>query len=103
MLVNQKVYFDNNYLPKKVEVMDADKNVQIKMNFDKIDLKTEFNDTYFDLNSVLDTESIDEDNGNNSSNSGNNDRTSNENSNVNSNTNNNDVGNETQLWMYDVC
>ena len=63
-LVNQKVYFDNNYLPKKVEVMDADKNVQIKMNFDKIDLKTEFNDTYFDLNSILDTESIEEDNNN---------------------------------------
>ena len=57
-LISQKVYFDNNYLPTKVEVIDTDGNVQIKMLFDKIDLKTEFNDTYFDLNSILDTEEI---------------------------------------------
>jgi len=56
-LVSQKVYFDKDYLPTKVEVIDVDGVVQIKMIFDKIDLKTEFNDTYFDLNSILDTES----------------------------------------------
>ena len=50
-LVNQKVYFGDDYLPKKVEVLDKDGNVQIKMSFDKIDLNTEYNDTYFDLNS----------------------------------------------------
>ena len=55
-LVNQKVYFGKDYLPTKVEVMDADGKVQIKMVFDKIDLKTEFNDTYFDLNSILNTQ-----------------------------------------------
>ena len=61
-LVSQKVYFDNDYLPTKVEVIDSDGNKQITMMFDKIDLDTSFNDTYFDLNSILDTESIDEDN-----------------------------------------
>ena len=52
-LVKQKVYLGDNYLPRKVEVIDSDGNIQIKMVFDKVDLKTEFNDTYFDLNSVL--------------------------------------------------
>ena len=61
-LVSQKVYFGNDYLPKRVEVIDTDGNVQIKMEYDKIDLKTEFNDTYFDLNSILDTESMNEGN-----------------------------------------
>ena len=54
-LTKQKVYFGKDYLPKRVEVIDSDGNIQIKMVFDKIDLRTEFNDTYFDLNSILDT------------------------------------------------
>ena len=62
-LVNQKVYFNNDYLPTKVEVFDKDGNVQIKMLYDKIDLKTEFNDTYFDLNSILDTENKEDNSG----------------------------------------
>ena len=57
-LVKQKVYFGKDYLPKKVEVLDKDNNIQIKMNFDKIDLKTQFNDSYFDLNSVIDTDKL---------------------------------------------
>ena len=57
-LVKQKVYFDKDYLPTKVEVLDADGNKEIVMKFDKIDLRTEFNDTYFDLNSILDTNKI---------------------------------------------
>ena len=61
-LISQKVYFDNDYLPTKVEVIDNDSNIQIKMMFDKIDLNTSFNDTYFDLNSILDTENIDDNN-----------------------------------------
>lgn len=52
-LVSQKVYFGDNYLPKRVEVVDSDGNAQIKMIFDKIDLKTEFNDNYFSLDSIL--------------------------------------------------
>lgn len=63
-LVLQKVYFSRDYLPTKVEVLDKDSNVQIKMVFDKIDLKTEFNDTYFDLNSILNTEDVKKDNSN---------------------------------------
>ena len=61
-LVNQKIYFNSDNLPTKVEVMDADGNIQIKMLFDKIDLNTEFNDTYFDLNSILDINKINEKN-----------------------------------------
>ena len=59
-LISQKIYFGKDYLPMKVEVIDTDGNVQIKMSYDKIDLKTEFNDTYFDLNSILDTENIED-------------------------------------------
>ena len=84
-LVNQKVYFGKDYLPTKVEVMDTDGNVQIKMAFDKIDLKTEFNDTYFDLNSILNTE---EDTTNNSNIKDKEDNTTN-NTNENNNNNNN--------------
>ena len=86
-LVNQKVYFGKDYLPTKVEVMDADGIVQIKMVFDKIDLKTEFNDTYFDLNSILDTEGEVTGN-NNNDNSSTNDKTTNEDSNTQSGTTN---------------
>ena len=60
-LVSQKVYFDDDYLPKKVLVLDTEGNTQIKMEFDKIDLKISFNDTYFDLNSILNTEELDKD------------------------------------------
>ena len=54
-LVKQKVYFGKDYLPIKVEVLDNENKAQITMKFDKIDLRTEFNDTYFDLNAILDT------------------------------------------------
>ena len=92
-LVNQKVYFDKDYLPTKVEVMDVDGNVQIKMAFEKIDLKTEFNDTYFDLNSILNTqEQKNETNSENtSSDSSNNTDNSNNNTNQNVNENNNEA------------
>ena len=92
-LVNQKVYFGKDYLPTKVEVMDVDGNVQIKMAFEKIDLKTEFNDTYFDLNSILNTqEQKNETNSENtSSDSSNNTNNSNNNTNQNVNENNNEV------------
>ena len=55
-LIKQKVYLNDEFLPTKVEVLDKEENVQIKMLFNKIDLKTEFNDTYFDLNGILNTE-----------------------------------------------
>ena len=92
-LVSQKVYFDKDYLPKKVEVIDTDGNVQIKMGFDKIDLRTEFNDTYFDLNSILDTEGTDEESNNTNTDVNNENNNENTNNNTNNNTN---TGNETQ-------
>lgn len=88
-LVNQKVYFGKDYLPTKVEVMDKDGNVQIKMAFDKIDLRTEFNDTYFNLNSILNTEESKNITNNNSENT--NTGTDNTNTNTNTNTNNNEA------------
>ena len=86
-LVSQKVYFNKDYLPTKVEVIDTDGNKQITMVFDKIDLKTSFNDTYFDLNSILDTENVD-DNNNSIDNGNSNDKTTN---NMNNNSNNNET------------
>ena len=88
-LISQKVYFDKDYLPTRVEVIDTDGNVQIKMAFDKIDLKTEFNDTHFDLNSILDTENLEEDNSNTGNNSGVNDKDNESNANTNDNSNSN--------------
>lgn len=55
-LEKQKIYFNANNFPTRVEVLDKDGNVEIKMVFNKIDLKADFNDTYFDLSSILDTE-----------------------------------------------
>ena len=55
-LEKQKIYFNANNLPTRVEVLDKDGNVEIKMVFNKIDLKADFNDTYFDLSTILDTE-----------------------------------------------
>lgn len=65
-ILNQKVYLNDKFLPELVEVLDKDGNIQIKMKFNKIDLKTEFNDTYFDLNSILNTEEIKEEKNNTS-------------------------------------
>ncbi len=79
-LIKQKVYIGKDYLPTKVEVIDADGKSQITMKFDKIDLRTEFNDTYFDLNSILDTQGENTDN----------------NTNNNSNNNQNNNGNTTE-------
>ena len=80
-LVKQKIYFGKDYLPTKVEVLDNDGKAQITMKFDKIDLRTEFNDTYFDLNSILDTnvESKPEDKKENNNNEGQNTNQSTEN------------------------
>ena len=95
-LVNQKVYFGKDYLPTKVEVMDKDGNVQIKMAFDKIDLRTEFNDTYFNLNSILNTEESKNVTNNNSENTNTGTDNTNTNANTNTNTNTNTNNNEAQ-------
>ena len=89
-LVKQKVYFDKNYLPTKVEVLDVDGNIQIKMVFDKIDLGATFGNNYFDLNSILDTQ-------NGIQNRTNNDKTNVDKSNNNENNNNNNNNNNNEL------
>lgn len=92
-LINQKVYFGDDYLPTKVMVMDKDGNVQIKMSFDKIDLKTQFNDTYFNLDSVLDTKNA-EVRDNNSNVENNNQNTNNNQNSSNGTQNNNTTGSD---------
>ena len=52
-LVKQKIYIDKNINVEKVEVLDTNNNVQIKMVFDKIDLKSEFKEEYFDLDTLI--------------------------------------------------
>jgi len=95
-LVSQKVYFGDDYLPTKVEVLDSDGNVQIKMEYNKIDLKTEFNDTYFDLNSILDTESMNDGNTNTENNTDkDNSSNTNNNSDINTNTETQEPSGET--------
>ena len=48
-LVKQKIMLDKNYEVKEVTVLDDSDNMQIKMVFNKIDLKSEFDDNYFKL------------------------------------------------------
>ena len=48
-LVKQKIYFDKQLNPKKVEVMDKKNNVLIRMSFKKVDYTPNFKDKYFEL------------------------------------------------------
>lgn len=59
-LVKQKVYLDKNYNINKVEVLDKDNNVLMKMTFKDINDKKEFSPDYFDVNSSLNVSNIDE-------------------------------------------
>lgn len=54
-LVKQKIYFDKKLNPKKVEVMNKNGDVLIKMEFKKVDLKAEFKDDYFNLEKNMKT------------------------------------------------
>ena len=78
-LVKQRVYMDKKLNISEVNVLDENDNTQIKMVFDKIDLKAKFNDNYFDLDQLVKEE-------NNSSSNSNTDK---ENTNSNTNTDNN--------------
>ncbi len=49
-LVRQKIYFDKKLNPTKVEVLNEDDDVLIKMTFNKVDLNAKFKDKYFSLN-----------------------------------------------------
>lgn len=48
-LVKQKIYLDKNLNIKKVEVLDRDNQSQMTMKFEKINLKADFEDNYFNL------------------------------------------------------
>ena len=75
-LVKQKIMLDKNYDVKEVNVLDDSDNVQIKMVFNKIDLKSEFDDSYFKLSELIKEDPREEN--------------TNDNTNTNENTNNNE-------------
>ncbi len=54
-LEKQKIYFDKKLNPKKVEVMNKEGDVLIKMTFKKVDLKAQFKDNYFNLEQNMKT------------------------------------------------
>ena len=73
-LVKQNIVLDKNYEIKEASVLDESGNVQIKMTFNKIDLKSKFDNNYFNLNTLITKkEEIKEDN--NTSSSDNSDKT----------------------------
>ena len=59
-LVKQKVYVDSNYNIEKVEVVDKDDIAMMKMNFNTINSRPNFSDDYFNLDSSINTSSIEE-------------------------------------------
>ena len=60
-LVKQKVYVDKNLNVKKVEVLNKNDNVLMRIDVKDIDTKPNFNEGYFDLNSSLNTSITTED------------------------------------------
>ncbi len=54
-LVAQKIYFDKKLVPKKVEVMDKDGNVLIKMVYNNVNLNAKFKNNYFEINENMKT------------------------------------------------
>ena len=48
-LVKQKIYFDNDFNIKKVEVLNSEDIVKIRMNFSNIDIDIKIDDEYFNL------------------------------------------------------
>jgi outer membrane lipoprotein-sorting protein len=59
-LVSQKIYIDKDSNVTKVEVLDSEGIVKIKMTFSDIDYDTKFDDNYFDLNSNMQASKTDE-------------------------------------------
>ena len=54
-LINQKIYFNKKLIPEKVEVMDKDGNVMIKMTFNNVNLNAKFKNKYFELDENMKT------------------------------------------------
>lgn len=59
-LKNQKIYLDKSSMVEKVEVYDEDDNLKIKMEFDEIDLKSKFEDDYFNVESNISAGNVSE-------------------------------------------
>ena len=55
-LVSQKITFDNNYIPKQVEVFNKDGIVNITLKISKIDLKPKFEKDNFDIKNTVSKE-----------------------------------------------
>ena len=60
-LVKQKIYFDKKLNPVKVEVLNENDDVLIKMTFKKVDLNAEFKDKYFSLDDNMKVSDTDND------------------------------------------
>ncbi len=54
-LVKQKIYLDKKLTPKKVEVMNKDNDVLIKMTFKKVTYDAKFKNKYFELENNMKT------------------------------------------------
>lgn len=85
-LVKQIVYIDKKLNITKVEIVDTDNNVQIKMEFSNIEIDHDFDDDYFDLSNII---SIDKNTTDNSNSITNDNTTNNTTNNSNNTTNNN--------------
>ena len=59
-LVKQKIYFDKKLSPTKVEVMNEEDDVLIKMTFKKVDFNAKFKDKYFSLDNNMQTAKVEE-------------------------------------------
>ena len=103
-LVKQEIMLDKNYEVKEVTVLDESDNMQIKMVFNKIDLKSEFDDNYFKLSELIKEDTREENtntnentNVNENNNTNTNDNTSTtEDKDTNTNTNNNTSTNNSE-------
>lgn len=100
-LVKQKVYIDKDANITKAEVVDKDDNVQIVMDFNKIEYNKKFDKNYFELSEMLkiNTKNNSSSRNNNSGNVDSNNETNTEEvkeQNNNSNENNNDSSNSVE-------
>lgn len=60
MLIKQNIYLDKELNLKKVDVLNENGIVEIKMKFNKIDSKPKFDDEYFSLNKNIEASVVDE-------------------------------------------
>ena len=61
-LVSQKIYLSKNLKLKKVVVYDKDNVPSMELKVKKIDYSPSFKDDYFNLNTIMETYSVDSDN-----------------------------------------